>query len=114
MSRKLIGAVGVALIAAAALGACQKKVEQTSTNTVTETVSTTTVPTAAAVAGNVPEPTTGYTSGAPVTVPEMKPTGDMAQAVKPGKPSEPSNGAAPTMTPTGNEREPYRPGPTGK
>ena len=42
-------------------------------------------------------------------VPVMTPTGDDAQAVKPAKPSQPSNGTAPMMQPTGETMPAYTP-----
>ena len=101
MAHHIIRGAGVALLIAAALTGCTKKTDTTTTTTATETTAATD-PLAVNAAAT-------YVSNSPVTVPEMKPTGDMAQAVKPGDPSKPASGQAPQMAPTGNEREPYTP-----
>jgi hypothetical protein len=100
-------AAAAAVLIAGSLGACQKKetATETTTTTANDTVITSTAPT---------EATTPAVANAAVTVPEMKPTGDLNPAVKPSDPSKKSAGVAPTMAPTGNERLPYKEGPTGK
>lgn len=118
MTRKLIGAAATALIIAAGLGACQPKT-QTASETATNTTITTTeiVPTSTAstdVNAVTVTATTGSAGNAAVTVPEMKPTGDLAPAVHPADPAKRSAGVAPQMAPTGNERLPYKEGATGK
>jgi hypothetical protein len=100
-------AAAAAVLIAGSLGACQKKetATETTTTTANDTVITSTAPT---------EATTPAVANAAVTVPEMKPTGDLNPAVNPGDPSKKSPGVAPTMAPTGNERLPYKEGATGK
>ena len=95
------------MLIAASLGACQKKevATETATTTTNDAVIASTAPT---------EATTPAVANAAVTVPEMKPTGDLNPAVKPSDPSKKSAGVAPQMAPTGNERLPYKEGPTGK
>jgi hypothetical protein len=104
MSHQVIRGAATALLIAAALAGCTKKTEST-TATETTTATVTTAPTDPLAVNAAAT----YVSSAPVTVPEMKPTGDMAQAVKPSDPSKPATGLAPQMAPTGNEREPYSP-----
>ena len=99
MAHQVIRGVGAAILIAAVLTGCTKKTDTTTTTTETTAATDPLAVNAAAT----------YVSNSPVTVPEMKPTGDMAQAVKPGDPSKPAAGLAPQMAPTGNEREPYTP-----
>lgn len=97
MKRTLI-AIAAVTLTATAMTACQKTPPEQ---------------TAQADTAAIPVPSDGYSTGARVTVPEMKPTGDMTTAVDPNKPTKTTPGAAPQMAPTGNEREPYKPQPNG-
>jgi len=102
MAHQVIRCAGAALLIAAVLTGCTKKTDSTTTASTETTTTAATDPLAVNAAAT-------YVSNSPVTVPEMKPTGDMAQAVKPGDPTKPAAGQAPQMAPTGNEREPYSP-----
>jgi hypothetical protein len=103
MAHQVIRGVGAALLIAAVLTGCTKKTENT---TETVTTSDTTVAATDFPVVNAPTPVTSSTT---VVVPEMKPTGDVTAAVKPGDPSKKASGVAPQMAPTGNLREPYTP-----
>lgn len=98
MNHKAFVSTAALLLIASLATACTKK--EPATNTALDVA----VDTNAAV--NATMPTSGPVS---VAVPEMKPTGDMAKAVKPGDPAVHSNGSAPQMKPTGDSRAPFTP-----
>ena len=103
MSHQVLRGGATALLIAAVLTGCTKKTENT---TETATSTDTTVATTEFPTVNAPTPVSSSTA---VVVPEMKPTGDVTQAVRPDEPTKKASGVAPQMTPTGNLREPYTP-----
>ena len=98
MTRMLLGGTAVALSMAAGLAACDRHTETAQAPTSTD----------AQVAAAETPPAAKIVDGAP-SVPVMAPTGDMAQAVKPAKPSEKSRGSAPVLAPTGDTMPAYTP-----
>jgi hypothetical protein len=99
MLRTLLGGTAVVVALTAGLAACDRNKDVAQTTTTTTDTQLAQAETAA------PAP---MIAGEP-RVPVMTPTGDDAQAVKPGMPSQNSKGTAPMMQPTGETMPYYTP-----